>query len=388
MLVDVGTDFPPEMLASLLTLNTSSVFRDSLDRLTTRGWNSYASASSVDSEYRAFRYLTPKRRVEVGDFFTGGVASWVGERMSAIHMICSPERAVRSVRELWRELGSGAVGEEKSRQGKWEEGGELKNKSWPLVFWEPVPDFCSKEYKEAMLNTLEFVDVVSPNEGELLAFFADEPLDKLDSGMGWEESEGVLTSSEDKKRRTEILAKKLALHRRMGGRRQHGAVIVRCGAQGCYLVWQHGPSSNDAPVSPGPPIIPISTIWLPAYHTPTSTATATATPESNSPTSVVDPTGAGNAFMGGLAVGMSRQIHDSRYGNINRWILAAMYGQVAASFVVEQVGVPRLSVDPVDGVEKWNGEVAQVRLRRYVERLERDGLGVWTSKCGKLGMCV
>ena len=386
MLVDVGTDFPSEMRASLLILNTASIFRYNLDRLTTRGWNSYASAPSMDTEHREFRYLTPKRRVEVGDFFTGGVASWVGKRMGAIHMICSPERAAMSVRELWQELDSGAVGKEESGQEKWRGEGELKNGSWPLVLWEPVPNLCSPEYKQSMLNTLEFVDVVSPNEGELLAFFADEAEGKLGSGVGWDESEEVLTSLEDKRRRTEVLAKKLALHRRMGGSRQHGAVIVRCGAQGCYLVWQHEPSSNDALISPAPPVIPISAIWLPAYHTPMSTSSATS--RLNSSTSVVDPTGAGNAFIGGLAVGLARPELGNRYGKINRWILAAMYGQVAASFVVEQVGVPRLSVDPIDDVERWNGEVAQVRLKSYVERLEGDILSVWTSECGKKGRCV
>ena len=370
MLVDVGTDFPSEMQASLLMLNTASIFRYNLDRLTTRGWNSYASASNMDTEHREFRYLTPKRRVEVGDFFTGGVASWVGKRMGALHMICSPERASMSVTELWQE--------------KWR--AELKNEPLPLVLWEPVPDLCSPEYKQAMLNTLEFVDVVSPNEGELLAFFADDAEGELGSGVGWEKGEEVMASLEDKRGRTEILAKKLALHRRMGGRRQHGAVIVRCGAQGCYLVWQHEPSSNDALVSLGPPVIPISAIWLPAYHTPMPTSSATS--RLNSPTTVVDPTGAGNAFMGGLAVGLARPGLGNHYGKINRWILAAIYGQVAASFVVEQVGVPRLSVDPIDDVERWNGEVAQVRLKSYVERLEGDILSVWTSECGKKGRCV
>jgi len=46
---------------------------------------------------------------------------------------------------------------------------------------------------------------------------------------------------------------------------------------------------------------------------------------------VVDPVGAGNAFCGGLLVG---------WCETGDWTLAGKYGAVAASFVVEQVGVP------------------------------------------------
>jgi sugar/nucleoside kinase (ribokinase family) len=49
---------------------------------------------------------------------------------------------------------------------------------------------------------------------------------------------------------------------------------------------------------------------------------------------VVDTTGAGNAFLGGAAVGYL-QHHD--------FSLAAAYGSVAASFAVETVGLPEVS---------------------------------------------
>ena len=48
-------------------------------------------------------------------------------------------------------------------------------------------------------------------------------------------------------------------------------------------------------------------------------------------TTVVDPTGAGNAFCGGFLVGWV-QTGDLR--------LAGLYGSVAASFLVEQIGLP------------------------------------------------
>jgi sugar/nucleoside kinase (ribokinase family) len=52
--------------------------------------------------------------------------------------------------------------------------------------------------------------------------------------------------------------------------------------------------------------------------------------------SVVDPTGAGNAFCGGFLAGWA-QFRDLR--------LAGLYGAVAASFMLEQIGLPALATD-------------------------------------------
>jgi sugar/nucleoside kinase (ribokinase family) len=62
-------------------------------------------------------------------------------------------------------------------------------------------------------------------------------------------------------------------------------------------------------------------------------------------TPVIDPTGAGNAFCGGFLAGWA-QTGDLR--------LSGLYGAVAASFLVEQVGLPR--------VETRRGEEAKRRL--------------------------
>lgn len=61
-------------------------------------------------------------------------------------------------------------------------------------------------------------------------------------------------------------------------------------------------------------------------------------------TTVVDPTGAGNAFCGGFLAGWA-QTGDLR--------LAGLYGAVSASFLVEQVGLPRAG---------WRDEEAKRRL--------------------------
>jgi sugar/nucleoside kinase (ribokinase family) len=66
-------------------------------------------------------------------------------------------------------------------------------------------------------------------------------------------------------------------------------------------------------------------------------------------TTVVDPTGAGNAFCGGFLAGWVQS------GNL---LTAGLYGAVAASFLVEQVGLPESS----EAARQRRGEEAKRRL--------------------------
>ena len=80
---------------------------------------------------------------------------------------------------------------------------------------------------------------------------------------------------------------------------------------------------------------------------------------------VVDPTGGGNGFLGGLAVALAR----------GRGVVeASAWGSVAASFMIEQVGVPVLSSSPSDEqgkgrIELWNGIHVEERLDEYMKRV-------------------
>jgi sugar/nucleoside kinase (ribokinase family) len=75
---------------------------------------------------------------------------------------------------------------------------------------------------------------------------------------------------------------------------------------------------------------------------------------------VVDPTGGGNGFLGGLAVGLVRTDFDV--------VEAARWGSVAASFTIEQVGMPQLTASTDDTTELWNGVSVQERLRDFQQR--------------------
>lgn len=90
--------------------------------------------------------------------------------------------------------------------------------------------------------------------------------------------------------------------------------------------------------------------WIPAFFTREDAAAGR----------VVDPTGGGNMFLGGLGVALARGKTMEE---------AACWGSIAASFAIEQVGVPELGKDD-DGEETWNGDRVQDRLEALQTRLE------------------
>lgn len=85
-----------------------------------------------------------------------------------------------------------------------------------------------------------------------------------------------------------------------------------------------------------------SAVWLPSFHGMGSAK-------------VVDPTGAGNTFLGGYIAGLG-----VTGGSLRE---AMCYGSVTASFALEQVGLP--VVERVDGKVLCNGVDVQERLREY-----------------------
>lgn len=179
----------------------------------------------------------------------------------------------------------------------------------PLFIWEPVPDLCTPAEMENTIEALKYVDVISPNHEELAALF------------GYIHASGVDMA----------VVEQYASHLLKHGIGPHGsgAVVVRCGKEGCYVATRE------------------ITKWLPAYHT--------------SQGKVVDPTGGGNGFLGGLAAGLVQ--------TDGKVVEAAKWGTVAASFCIEQVGMPQLNGPTVEEGEEWNGVNVQRRLEEYRERL-------------------
>lgn len=180
----------------------------------------------------------------------------------------------------------------------------------PLFVWEPVPDRCKEAQHEEIQSVLKTVDVISPNHEELAALFGTHhSANSIDKDMVEEQARQLLISGI--------------------GPSSEGLVVVRSGKAGAYSV-----SKSDS-------------FWLPAYHTEQKL--------------VVDPTGGGNGFLGGLALGLARQ---------NDLQEAVMIGSVAASFCIEQVGPPVLTPGNADQEELWNHVSVQERLEHFRARVK------------------
>ncbi|UPX10267.1 uncharacterized protein EKO05_0000934 [Ascochyta rabiei] len=183
----------------------------------------------------------------------------------------------------------------------------------PLFLWEPVPDLCVPGELDRCVQALKHVDVVSPNHGELGGFFGQ-------STDGAEQVHHRLVES--------LCGQWLESGIGPNG---SGGVVVRSGKDGC-LVARRGLRR-----------------WMPAYHEDSD--------------KVVDPTGGGNGFLGGLAVGLVR------CGGVAELEEAAVWGSVSASFAIEQVGMPVLAHDAQG--ETWNGVSVSERMAAFKQRLDR-----------------
>lgn len=209
----------------------------------------------------------------------------------------------------------------------------------PIFVWEPVPDLCTPEEQEKFFAANKVVDVVSPNHMELGMMFGQP---------GWTQKSQA--GQEIVQRITESGI----------GPDGNGMLVIRAGKDGSYAYSKSGK------------------IWLPAYHQPSASG---ATP-------VVDPTGAGNSFLGALSQGMVTagrepfQVIGSvlsnsetwkaleSWGNYKHYPMALICATVAAGFVVEQIGVPQIDIDG-NGKELWNRTEFTERVRLYTQRLSR-----------------
>jgi hypothetical protein len=270
-----------------------------------------------------FKYTTPKLRLEPC------MLSPVQLFSKTIHMVCSSERCMHIVTEILHRREALIKGGQ----------GEPVKADRPLFVWEPVPDRCTPEEQEKFFAASRVVDIVSPNDLELGAMFGRQ---------GWREQN---TNDQELVRR--ILRSGI-------GPEKNGVLVIRAGKNGSYAY------SND-----------LRGLWLPAYHQI----------QLGHVSSVVDPTGAGNAFLGALAEGL---VSDGRkplqtidsvlesctswsqivqtWGDNGRIPKALICANTAAGVVIEQVGVPILTQGR-EGDEHWNGTAFTDRIHRYTERL-------------------
>ncbi|KAK7695647.1 hypothetical protein QCA50_000283 [Cerrena zonata] len=187
----------------------------------------------------------------------------------------------------------------------------------PKAIYEPIPDRCVPEELPSLIKVLPRIDILSPN--------ADEALSLL-SLTGPATQEQVEAAAD---RFLELGV----------GPEGNGYVIIRSGALGAYVASRTRPGR-----------------WFDAYWT-----------KDDAP-HIVDVTGAGNAFLGGLAAGLHFTDGDPYE--------AMLYASVSASFIIEQEGLPSLAVSEVTQSETrpgelWNGELPVERLEKLRKRIQQ-----------------
>ncbi|KAL8793881.1 MAG: hypothetical protein Q9195_003500 [Heterodermia aff. obscurata] len=191
--------------------------------------------------------------------------------------------------------------------------------SRPLIIWEPRPSACNPSNLRYFYEAISMADVFSPNHVELGAFFGYSILNGFDRRTIEDQAIRLLESG-------------------FAGSRK-GSIIIRAAEHGSLVV------SHTAQPK-----------WLPAFYQPIVDGDGLSAPNPK----VVDPTGAGNAYLGGFAIGLLES---------SDLITAAKYGTVAASFALEQIGLPTLSYDHADGQELWNGTMPLQRLEDFGRNL-------------------
>lgn len=244
-------------------------------------------------------------------------------------MVCSASRCIHIVEKILQRR------EELHQGGNAPSTGHASKR--PFFVWEPVPDLCTPEEQNNFLAANKYVDIVSPNHMELGMMF-DQP--------SWTEE-----SQESQDLVRKITDSGI-------GPEGSGMLVIRAGKDGGYAYSK------------------TCKIWLPAYHQP----------DSSGLTPVIDPTGAGNCFLGALAQGLVttgrepfqviqtvlsqsdtwKRALDS-WGGLQSHPMAVICATVAAGFVVEQIGVP--IIGEKDGKELWNESEFTERVRLYTQRL-------------------
>ncbi|PPQ95513.1 hypothetical protein CVT26_008541 [Gymnopilus dilepis] len=180
----------------------------------------------------------------------------------------------------------------------------------PTTVYEPIPDRCVPEELPALKRVLPQISILSPNAEEALS---------------------LLSIPHPPTRSSIETAADMFLNFGIGAEKA-GWIIIRSGGMGAYL------KSRDTPGT-----------WVDAFWTAADSK------------KVVDVTGAGNAFLGGLAAGLT--ISEDVFQ-------ATLHATVSASFIIEQEGLPSLT-RASSGVELWNEDESINRLKILQQRYEK-----------------
>lgn len=248
-------------------------------------------------DFRTFKYQTPKKLVLGQDF-----QQTIYGPIAIVHLVCSAKRAMEIIEALRVE----------SPMAK----GEYTYKCKKFV-WEPVPDLCTLEHYPDIYNVLnqytndDFEIILSPNAEEAFQLFYG--IDYKDPSI-----QKCITKLQSKIHQLSPFP-----------------VVIRCGAHGCILFNETDKEGEN-----------IKPRVLPAYHKLTQDE-------------VKDPTGGGNTFLGGFAMGLVLSGGD--------FYQACICGNIVSGIVIEQNGLPALDKTTQPGVYLWNGKSFAQRWDHYMQ---------------------
>ena len=255
------------------------------------------------------------------------------------HLICTPARCIELVKELLAKRGELVA----SIPGLSE-----KVLAKPMFVWEPMEHSCRPSERMSFYEALKYVDVFSPNHDEMQALFADSPnANRKDLGQG--------DAAVDKQTLDVSPFAMYLLMKANGFGDKNCALVLRQGEKGCTVC-----SANRQ-------------FRVPAYH---RAFTDLSLEERNQwVNKVIDVTGGGNAFLGGFCIGlgmMSRWREKNPSLGLKDFEGAAFHGTVAASFAIEQIGMPKVTYRGSDGTELWNGDLPFDRMNALLSRVRKQ----------------
>ncbi|KAJ4472267.1 Ribokinase-like protein [Lentinula aciculospora] len=180
----------------------------------------------------------------------------------------------------------------------------------PLTIYEPIPDRCVPKELPALIVILPSIDILSPNAEEALSLLSMSYVQPISKSSIEEAANQFL---------------------QLGAKE---AVIIRSGGLGAYVLTRKAGGK-----------------WIGAFWTQADAL------------KIVDVTGAGNSFLGGLGAGL----HLAN-GDVYE---AVLHATVSASFVIEQSGLPALTSSD-KGLIQWNNDSPSRRLEVLKRREQNE----------------
>ncbi|KAK8135629.1 hypothetical protein PG984_003569 [Apiospora sp. TS-2023a] len=320
-----GHDFPESAAQAVRELGVTLEMLVDHSRESTRGKLVYHDEAFNN---KTFNYLTTPLQPTAAQLPLNLLAA------QAFHMLLPPEAVTVQVPELLSRRKEAGI------------------KTPPVIFWEPLPWKCTPENMEAHKEACKLVSVFSPNHLELLGLYGIVKPNSAGSPIR-PSPDGPAVSQQ-----TVIEKCASELFGNIADNGWEGMLVVRAAEMGCFAKGAGGISRS-----------------FPPYQVDQKL--------------VVDATGAGNAFLGALAVSLVAANDLGRTatqaavmtaapvkGDAGQISDAIVQASVVASFAIEQIGLPRRTlVEGMEGEEQWNGDT----FRGRYEIMANDLLGVTVS---------